>query len=173
VIGVLYMKGLNPGPTLMLDQPEMLYAIFIVFMIANIVMLPLGWVAIKLFRHVLKVPREVLMPLILMACVVGSFAMNNTLFGVGIMLIMGIIAYFMEENGFPIAPAILGLVLGGLVENNFMTSMMKANGNLLAFFERPISAGLGVIVVAAWVWLIWSMIRAKPPLVTDEEASVT
>ncbi|HWL70159.1 MAG TPA: tripartite tricarboxylate transporter permease [Geminicoccus sp.] len=173
VIGVLYMKGLNPGPTLMLDQPEMLYAIFIVFMIANIVMLPLGWVAIKLFRHVLKVPREMLMPLILMACIVGSFAMNNTLFGVGIMLVMGIIAYLMEENGFPIAPTILGLVLGGLVENNFMTSMMKADGNVLAFFERPISAVLGVIVIAAWIWLIWSMIRAKPPLVTDEEASVT
>jgi putative tricarboxylic transport membrane protein len=172
VIGVLYMKGLNPGPTLMLNQPEMLYAIFIVFMIANIVMLPLGWCAIKVFRHVLHVPREVLMPLNLMACIVGSFAINNTLFGVGIMLIMGIVAYFMEENGFPIAPAILGLVLGELIETNFITSMMKANGDFLAFFERPISAGLGIMVIAAWIWLIWSAIRAKPPLVTDEEASI-
>jgi putative tricarboxylic transport membrane protein len=143
-----------------------------VFMIANIVMLPLGWCAIKVFRHVLHVPREVLMPLILMACIVGSFAINNTLFGVGIMLIMGIVAYFMEENGFPIAPAILGLVLGELIETNFITSMMKANGDFLAFFERPISAGLGIMVIAAWIWLIWSAIRAKPPLVTDEEASI-
>jgi TctA family transporter len=171
VIGVLYMKGLNPGPTLMLNQPEMLYAIFIVFMIANIVMLPLGWVAIKLFRYVLHVPREVLMPLILMSCIVGSFAINNTLFGVGIMLAMGIVAYFMEENGFPIAPAILGLVLGELVETSFITSMMKANGDFLAFFERPISGVLGVMVILAWIWLVWSAIRAKPPLVSDEEAS--
>jgi TctA family transporter len=168
VIGVLYMKGLNPGPTLMLNQPEMLYAIFIVFMLANIVMLPLGWVAIKLFRYVLQVPREVLMPLILMACIVGSFAINNSLFGVGIMLLMGIVAYFMEENGFPIAPAILGLVLGELIESSFITSMMKANGDFLVFFERPISAALGVLVVAAWVWLIWSAVRARPPLVSEE-----
>ncbi|HEX2524934.1 MAG TPA: tripartite tricarboxylate transporter permease [Geminicoccus sp.] len=172
VIGVLYMKGLNPGPTLMLNQPEMLYAIFIVFMFANIVMLPLGWVAIKLFRYVLNVPREVLMPLILMACIVGSFAINNSLFGVGIMLVLGIVAYFMEENGFPIAPAILGLVLGELIESSFITSMMKANGSFLAFFERPISAALGVLVVAAWIWLIWSAVRARPALVSEEEAPV-
>ena len=57
----------------------------------------------------------------------------------------------MEENGFPIAPAILGLVLGGLLEDSFMTSMIKADGNLLAFFERPIAAVLGVITVAIWL----------------------
>lgn len=171
VIGVLYMKGLNPGPTLMLNQPEMLYAIFIVFMLANLVMLPLGWTAIKSFRHVLSVPREVLMPLILMACIVGSFAINNSLFGVGIMLITGVLAYFMEENGFPIAPAILGLVLGELVESNFITSMMKANGDFLAFFHRPISAVLGVLVMAAWAWLIWSTLRARSPLVSEDGAS--
>ena len=161
VIGVLYMKGMNPGPTLMLNQPEMLYAIFIVFMLANIIMLPLGWVAIKLFRHVLHVPREVLMPLILMACIVGSFAINNSLFGVWIMLILGVVGYFMEENGFPIAPAILGLVLGELIESNFITSMMKANGDLLAFFYRPVSATLGVLTIAAWIWLLWSGIRGR------------
>ena len=172
VIGVLYMKGLNPGPTLMLNQPEMLYGIFIVFILANLMMLPLGWTAIKLFRYVLGVPREVLMPLILMACIVGSFAINNTLFGVGIMLMMGIVGYFMEENGFPIAPTILGLVLGELIESNFITSMMKADGSFLMFFERPISAGLGVLVVAAWAWLIAAAIRNRPPLVADEEASL-
>lgn len=162
VIGVLYMKGMNPGPTLMLNQPEMLYAIFIVFLLANLIMLPLGWVAIKLFRYVLHVPREVLMPLILMACIVGSFAINNSLFGVWIMLILGVVGYFMEENGFPIAPAILGLVLGELIESNFITSMMKANGHLLAFFERPISAGLGLLTFAAWAWLLWSGLRRRP-----------
>ena len=78
VIGVLYMKGMNPGPTVMLNQPELLYAIFITFFLANILLLPLGWLAIKLFRLILAVPREVLMPLILVFCIVGSFAINNT-----------------------------------------------------------------------------------------------
>jgi len=91
------------------------------------------------------------MPVILMFCVVGTFAINNTVFGIGIMLALGVISYFLEENGFPIAPAILGLVLGGLLEDSFMTSMIKADGNLLAFFERPVSAVLGITTILIWL----------------------
>ena len=76
------------------------------------------------------------MPLILIFCVVGSFAINNSVFGVGIMLVMGVLGYIMEENGFPMAPAILGLVLGGMIEANFLTSMIKSNGQLLGFFQQ-------------------------------------
>jgi putative tricarboxylic transport membrane protein len=96
----------------------------------------------------------VLMPVILVFCIVGAFAINNTIFGVGIMLVLGIVAYVMEENDFPIAPAILGLVLGGLIEQNFMTSMMKAGGSLLDFFERPMSAVLGAVTLLVWSWVI-------------------
>ena len=88
------------------------------------------------------------MPVILIFCIVGAFAINNTVFGVGIILVLGLLAFLMEENGFPIAPTILGIVLGPLVEENFMTSMIKADGNLLGFFERPIAAVLGVITLA-------------------------
>jgi TctA family transporter len=116
----------------MLSQPHLLYAVFIVFFLANLLLLPLGWAAIKLFRRILDVPREVLMPLILIFCVVGSFAINNSVFGIGIMLALGVVGYLMEENGFPIAPAILGLVLGEMVEANFMTSMIKADGTCWA-----------------------------------------
>ena len=154
VIGVLYLKGMNPGPTVMLNQPELLYAVFITFIVANLILIPLGWASIKIYRRVLDVPREVLMPLILVFCVVGSFAINNTVFGVGIMLSLGVVGYIMEENDFPIAPAILGLVLGGLIEQNFMTSMMKASGDLTQFFARPVSAVLGAITLGVWLWII-------------------
>lgn len=150
VIGVLYMKGMNPGPTVFIYQPELIYAVFLSFFIANLMLLPLGYAAIKSSRHLLRVPRDVLMPLILMFCVVGAFAINNTVFDVGVMVALGIIAYLMEENGFPIAPAILGLVLGPLLEDAFMTSMIKADGSLLAFFERPIAAALGAATVLIW-----------------------
>ena len=112
VIGVLYVKGMNPGPTVFLNQPELIYAVFISFFLANILLLPLGYAAIKSSKQILRVPREVLMPVILMFCVVGTFAINNTVFDVGVMLCLGLVAYLMEENGIPIAPAILGLVLG-------------------------------------------------------------
>lgn len=159
VIGVLYMKNMNPGPTVMLSQPHLLYAVFIVFFLANLLLLPMGWAAIKLFRRILDVPREVLMPLILVFCVVGSFAINNSVFGIGIMLALGVVGYLMEENGFPIAPAILGLVLGEMVEANFMTSMIKADGSLLGFFERPVAATLGAITFGLWAWVLVGGLR--------------
>jgi TctA family transporter len=163
VIGVLYVKGMNPGPTVFLEQPELIYAVFISFFLANILLLPLGYAAIKSSKQILRVPRDVLMPVILMFCVVGSFAINNTVFDVGVMLCLGLIAYLMEENGIPIAPAILGLVLGQLIEESFMTSMIKANGNFLMFFARPISAVLGITVILIWCWPLvrWSMRRAR------------
>ena len=105
VIGVLYMKGMNPGPTVFLNDPHLIYAVFIVFILANLALLPLGYALIKLSEHILRVPRHVLMPIILMFCIVGSFAINNTGFGVVIMLVLGLMAYVMEENGFPVAPA--------------------------------------------------------------------
>jgi TctA family transporter len=159
VIGVLYMKGMNPGPTVMLQRPELLYAVFATFFLANLLILPLGWLAIKFYRRLLDVPREVLMPVILLLCMVGSFAINNTVFGVGIMLVLGVLAFFMEESGFPIAPAILGIVLGPMIEHNFITSMIKAEGNLLAFFERPIAAVLGIVTFLVWGFTLWRALR--------------
>jgi TctA family transporter len=175
VIGVLYMKNMNPGPTVMLHAPELLYGVFIVFFVANLLMVPLGYAAIRLSRQILHVPRDILMPIILLFCIVGAFAINNSVFGVGIIVVLGLLAYLMEENGFPIAPAILGIVLGPLVEENFMTSMIKSDGNLLGFFERPIAAVLGVITLAIWAWVIlgWSLraVRSRRAPLGPEAAS--
>ena len=151
VIGVLYMKGMNPGPTVFMQQPELIHAVFIVFFLANLALIPLGFIAIRLSRLILLVPRHVLIPVILMFCIVGSFAINNTVFGITIMLVMGLIAYLMEENGFPVAPTILGIVLGSMLERNFMSSMIKADGELSGFFSRPIAATLGVLVILIWL----------------------
>ena len=145
------MKGMNPGPTVFLQQPELIYAVFIAFFLANLALLPLGFFAIRLSRQILRVPRHVLMPIILMFCIVGSFAINNTVFGVSVMLVMGVLAYLMEENGFPVAPTILGIVLGTMLEDNFMSSMIKADGELSGFFSRPIAATLGVLVIVIWL----------------------
>jgi putative tricarboxylic transport membrane protein len=96
------------------------------------------------------VPRNILMPLILLFCIVGTFAINNSVFDVGVMLAAGIVAYVLEANRFPIAPAILGVVLGGMLEENFITSMIKSNGNLGAFFGRPIALVLALVTIVVW-----------------------
>lgn len=162
-IGVLYMKGMNPGPTIFLNHPENIYAVFIVFFLANILMLPLGLFAIKLYKQILRVPRKALMPVILAFCMVGAFAINNTAFDIGVMLVAGVLAFFMERNGFPIAPLILGVVLGPMFEENLATSLIKAEGSWLAFFERPIAGTLGVATILVWLSpLALGMLRRRP-----------
>jgi len=150
VIGVLYVKGMNPGPTVFLQNPELIYGVFITFFVANVALIPFGFAAIGLARHILRIPRAIVWPIVLLFSMVGAYAIDNSLFGIIIMLSVGILAFLMEENGFPVAPAILGLVLGPMLEGNFMTAMIKADGNLLGFFERPIAAVLGTITVALW-----------------------
>lgn len=167
-IGVLYLKNMNPGPTLFVENPQNIYAVFIVFMLAQILMLPLGWAAIKAAKQVLRIPAAVLMPLILLFCIVGSFAINNSLFGVIVMLVAGIAAFYMERAGFPIAPTILGVVLGTMLEEHFFSSLVKADGNLLAFFERPIAGALGVVTILIWTAPLWR--RALRRRTTEQPA---
>ncbi|MBX6367455.1 MAG: tripartite tricarboxylate transporter permease [Rhodospirillales bacterium] len=162
VIGVLYLKGLNPGPTIFINNPESIYAVFILFFLSNIIMLPFGWLAIKSAKQILRVPRNILMPLILMFCIVGAFAMNNSLYGVTVMLVFGLLGFFLEENGFPIAPVILGMILGPMLEQNFITSLIKSDGDMLAFFERPIAAGLGIVTLLVWATpIVLALLRRR------------
>jgi TctA family transporter len=158
-IGVLYLKGMNPGPMLFVNNPQNIYAIFLVFILANLIMLPLGWLTIKAAKNVLRLPRNILMPTILLFCIVGSFAINNTVFGVLLILVFGLVAFVLEENGFPVAPAILGVVLGQMMEENFIKSMIKSDGDVTAFVTRPIAGGLAAATfiillwpVGAWLW---------------------
>ena len=160
-IGVLYLKDMNPGPTLFVNNPQNIYAVFIVFMLAQLLMLPLGWGAIKVAKQILRIPAALLMPLILLFCIVGSFAINNSLFGVAVMLIAGIAGFFMERWGFPVAPTILGVVLGTMLEEQFFSSLIKADGNFMVFFERPIAGTLGVLCLLIWLWPLVRRLRGR------------
>ena len=100
----------------------------------------------------LRVPKNILIPAILMFAITGAFAINNSVFDIGVLGIMGIIGYFMEANGYPVAPIVLGLVLGPILEQNFMTSMIKSDWDLTLFFMRPIGAILGTITVIIWLF---------------------
>jgi TctA family transporter len=156
-IGVLYLKNMNPGPTIFINNPQNIYAIFIVFMLANLVMLPLGWLAVKLATRVLNIARNILMPTILVFCIVGAFAVTNSTLGVLLILCFGVIAFVMEENGFPIAPVILGAVLGKMLEENLVTSLIKSDGDALVFFTRPIAMWLAAatLVIVTWPLFKW------------------
>ncbi|MCD1585826.1 tripartite tricarboxylate transporter permease [Halomonas sp. IOP_14] len=150
VIGVLYAKGLNPGPLVFITKGVEVTAIFITFLVANLLIIPLGLVAILISRHLLQVKKSILIPFILIFAIAGSYAIDNTYTGIVIMLLLGLLAYFMEENGLPVAPAILGIVMGPMLESNLITSLIKSDGNFLEFFSRPIAATLGIITLCIW-----------------------
>jgi putative tricarboxylic transport membrane protein len=165
-IGVLYLKNMNPGPMIFVNNPENIYAIFLVFILANIIMIPLGWLTVRVATKILRVARNLLMPTILLFCIVGSFAINNSVWGVVLILFFGVSAFVLEENGFPVAPAILGVVLGTMMEENFVTSMIKSDGDPLVFFTRPIAMWLaaGTFIILLWpvgAWLV-QRLRGKP-----------
>lgn len=156
-IGVLYLKNMNPGPMIFINNPQNIYAIFIVFLLANLLLLPLGWLVVKLATRVLRVARNILMPTILLFCIVGAFAVTNSALGVLLILLFGLAAFVMEENGFPVAPAILGVVLGKMLEENLVTSMIKSDGDPLLFFTRPIAMWLAAatLLIALWSLISW------------------
>ncbi|MEI5681353.1 MULTISPECIES: tripartite tricarboxylate transporter permease [unclassified Mesorhizobium] len=169
VIGVLYVKGMNPGPTLFMFNPETIYAVFLIFILANLIMIPLGWGLIKFSKNILRVSKSVLMPLILIFCIVGAFASNNAVYGVTIMLVFGVVGYLMEENGIPIAPCVLGIVIGPILEKNLISTLIKSQGNLLDFINRPISFVIFLIFCLIWLSIIisWVMPRSRAEIQTE------
>ncbi|WP_375461803.1 tripartite tricarboxylate transporter permease [uncultured Enterovirga sp.] len=151
-IGVLYMKGLNPGPTLFTERASSMYALYIIFVIANIIMIPLGIMMIRGTSYVMGAPRASIMPIVLMCAAVGAFATGNNLVAVLIVAAFGLIGYVMEANGYPVAAMVLGIVMGTMVEQSFVTSLIKSDGSILPFFERPVSAVLASMTFAALLW---------------------
>ena len=155
-IGVLYMKGLNPGPTLFTERASSMYALYIIFILANIIMIPLGIIMIRLASQVLRAPRASIMPLIVLLCAVGAFATGNNLFSVVLVAAFGVIGFVMERNGYPVAAMVLGIVMGTMVEQSLVTSIIKSDGSVLPFFERPVSAVLASMTIAALLWPVGS-----------------
>lgn len=154
-IGVLLMKGLTPGPDIFTTDANLVYAIFGSFLMANILMLLTGGLAIMAATQLLRAPRPVLMPVVLMLSLIGGYAIMGSTMAIWIILALGLMGWLMVRAGIPLAPAILGIVLGRVVEDNFMVSMMKARGDLTGFFERDASAVLGVITLIVWGLLIF------------------
>ncbi|MCJ8520928.1 TctA family transporter [Pseudorhizobium tarimense] len=154
VVGVLILKGIQPGPLVFVNSADMVNAIYIVFLLANLILVPLGILAIYLGRTVISIRDAILYPVILLLCLYGAYAVSNNMFELWIVLGIGILVWIMQENNYPAAPLILGLVLGQVVEQNFMSSLIKADGNFINFFNRPIAGVLGILTLVVWFYPI-------------------
>lgn len=162
-IGVLYLKGLNPGPSIFILHADLMYAVFISFLFANLLILPYGFLATILSRYILRIPRDLIMPTLFVVASIGSFAINSDPSSIVIMFVVGVIAFILESATLPLAPVVLGIVLGKIVEQYLIRSIISSEGNIFAFVERPISAVLAIIVISIWlVPLIRMFLHRKP-----------
>ncbi len=154
MIGALMIHGLHPGAMFMSDSPNVFYLMIVLLIFANIFLLPLGLSGIKIFTKVVEVPKGILFPMIVVLSVVGTYAINNSIYDIMWMVVFGIIGYILKRFDFPTAPAVLGVILAGLVERNFRRAMIVERtlpGLFFSFFTHPISIVLVLITVFMFV----------------------
>lgn len=140
LLGGLVIHGLTPGPLLFQNNGDVVYGIFAALIIANFAMIALLFWGMKIFTKVLSIPQYILLPIIIILCVVGAFGVNNRLFDAGALLFFGILGYVMLKFKFPVAPMILGFILGPIIETNLRRGLMYTKGDFLPFLTQPIAA---------------------------------
>lgn len=151
LLGALMIQGITPGPMLITQNYNILAGILWIFIVANCFMLVLGLIASKFFPYIIRTPMSIMTPIIIVLCIIGAYACNNSFFDVKVLIILGIIGYVLMKFDFPIPPLVLGLVLGPIIEPNFRRALMGADMNPLIFVSRPISL---IIMVLAVVILV-------------------
>jgi putative tricarboxylic transport membrane protein len=149
LLGAFIIHGLQPGPLMMVQRPDLFWGIVASMYIGNAMLLVLNMPLIGMWVQVLKLPYRVLFPLILMFCIVGVFASGNAVFDVFVMVIFGVLGYLMRKFGYEPAPLVLAFVLGPMLENNLRKSLILSHGDFTIFIERPISATCLVLATAA------------------------
>ncbi len=149
MLGGLMMWGLRPGPLLFEKNPEFVWGLIASQYIANIMLLLLSTLAIPLFVRALRVPYNILMPLVIVFCVTGAYSLKNNVWDVGQMLVFGIVGYVMKKLGYSPAALVLALVLGPLAERALRQSLIISDAGLGIMFTRPISCVLTVMALIA------------------------
>ncbi len=154
----LIIHGVRPGPDLFREQPEFLYGIFGSMLIANIMFFILGFFGAKIFARITLVPNKLLWPMIFAVSVCGTYSLSQSLLDVWIMLLFGVIGFFMRRYGFSVVPVIIGLILGELVEGTLRQSLVIFDGNWFMFLTRPIALTFFILSLIA---LAFPLLRKK------------
>ena len=149
MLAALITLGVTPGPTMLTDQPDMFWGVAASMFVGNLVLIFLNLPLVRLLAKILLVPRWILMPLVAVLSIVGVYVINGSEFDLVLMLIFGVVGFIMRKTGFPLAPLILGLVLGNLIEVNFRRALTYSYGDYSTFYSSPITIGLWIITFAS------------------------
>jgi len=142
VLGAMLMYGLRPGPLIFQENADLVQGIFTIAIVAQIILLFVGYLGIKAYSYLLKMKTSIVLAAVVIFSMIGSYAIRNSFFDIYVMLIFGVIGYLLEKIKVPLAPMILGIILGPMIEDNLRVGLTKTSGNWLPFFDRPISIAL-------------------------------
>ena len=170
LVGALMIHNLAPGPELFTKNPDVVYGVFAAMFVATAMMLLIGTVGSKLWVRVTGIPKTILYPLIFTFSILGSYAVSKSMFDVVVCLVFGVVGWLMKHYGFPVAPVVLGIVLGRLMELNFSQALMV--GGVESFYTRPLTLVLLAISIVAVAWpIISERKKAKKQAASSEERS--
>jgi putative tricarboxylic transport membrane protein len=165
VLGIMMMKNLTPGPEIFTTQAVLVHALYFVFILANLALIPAGWLAIRTGGQLIRVPRHTLIPIIVLFCVIGAYAIGGSYFDVALMLAMGLIGFALERARIPVGPVVLGIILGGPLEERFVQAITASRGSLSVFVSRPLAACLAVVALVVWLLPVITSLRGRKPVV--------
>jgi len=168
MLGAMTIHGIQSGPLFITQEPRLAYGIFAAYLIAHPLMILLMLLTARFFLRIVTVPKSMLIPIVLVLCMVGAFALNNIVSDVWVLLIFGVIGYGLVKFRFPLAPLILGLILGDQIEVNLIRAIMT-DSNLWLFFTRPISGLMLGLSLASVVFALWQHQRHKKRPITDDD----
>lgn len=167
IIGALYIHGLRPGPLLMVDTPHIFWFTVGSLTLANIFLLIFGLGGVRLFSKLVELPKGIILPMIVVLAVVGTFAVQNSITDVYWMLAFGIVGYFLKVYGFPVAPVILGIILGPLMDASYRRAMISAREDIGRFLMEFVTAPISLILTIGFILLVlgqtplWSRIVGR------------
>jgi putative tricarboxylic transport membrane protein len=168
LLGGLMMYGLQPGPMLFKNNPQFVWAVIASMYIGNVMLLVLNLPLVGLWARIAVVPFPILAPIIIFCSVLGTYSIRFIMFDVWVMLVFGVIGYFMRKLGFPIAPLVLASVLAQMLETSLQQALLISRGSPLIFFTRPISLVFMVLSAISILWGLWAQLKKKDRLVIEE-----
>jgi len=161
LMAAMIIHGIRPGPMIMVENAQFVYDVVAMMLFATIGILIYGLVLTRLLVQVLRVPQHVIVPIIFVLCAVGSFAIAGRLFDIYVMLGFGLLGFWLRHHGYPMAPLVLGIVLGDLLEKNLRRALVLSDGDLTPFFLRPISGVMAAVIFITIGWKLLSLHRLR------------
>lgn len=157
LLGALIVQGLTPGPLLFTQNPEIVYGIFSSMIVANIIMLLVGFLGIRFFCRIIEVPKIIIIPIIIFLSIIGAYAINNSMFDIGIAISFGILGFILNKLDIPSSPILLAIILGPMAETNLRKSLIMYEGSWSFLYDRPIA--LAFILFA--IFSVYSTLKLK------------